>query len=561
MKWIKSRIDYLNEAKIRDVINKRQAKQVEDMWGARFLDYEEVEATTKIKQGKWKLSDEDKYAVLSVFCDSNISNLFKLFSGLPKKFSEVLAKSIDTSILGEAEGRVFNEIDINSPTLDQMILIFNSVFRKLSVNDTMSDSVIMKDEKGIPIKDEEGKMMKTQKAIGDLEFTKNLININAFITDYNSLVDKCIEKKVDGWVRSDKMDVNLSDNRDLGRLISYYKDNSGNSYNVDIEIFNRDLYLSISHNPKDILNMSISKFYSSCQHLYSGGYNSKVLSNVFDPNSIPAFLIFETPIMWEGEKISDHLPLSRMIIRSIETLSDSDKVELYFDRAYPDRMQTIFGEMVEKYSENESNFSGGTYLYAPDIDEDDSLDTPYQDRLGIKRIRYIGKNTKTMYLSRVHDWTNIKIDPNSKIKELIIETTDIPENLTKINLNLDWIKFKFLTITTLSGFDKIKYDSIAFDKCKFGNEVLLDIANSNSDIKRLQVTSCDNTSELNFGAFANLEELHMIYTVNSFDDINIDGLKLKKLVISGDIVNADSKKKINKLKQAGIKVEIIGPVV
>jgi hypothetical protein len=45
-------------------------------------------------------------------------------------------------------------------------------------------------------------------------------------------------------------------------------------YELDFEIFNRDIYLSISHNPKDILNMSISKFYSSCQHLYSGSHNS-----------------------------------------------------------------------------------------------------------------------------------------------------------------------------------------------------------------------------------------------------------------------------------------------
>lgn len=560
MKWIKSRIDYLNEAKIRDVINSRQAKQVESMWGAKFLDYEEVEGTSKIKQGKWKLSDEDKYAVLGKFCESDISNLFKLFGELPKKFSEVLVKSIDQTLISEDEYRVFKDIDINTPTLDQMLLIFNNLFRKLSVNDTMSNSIILKDDKGVPVKDEEGKMIKTEKSVGDLEFTKNLININAFITDYNSLVEKCVDKKVEGWLKSDEVTTSLSSSRDLSNLISYYK-NKENSYKVDIEIFNRDLFLSISHNPKDILNMSISRFYSSCQHLYSGGYNKQVLSNVFDPNSIPAFLIFETPIMWDGEKISDHLPLSRMIIRSIETLSDSDKVELYFDRAYPDRMQDIFGKMVEKYSDNKSNFEGGTYLYAPDIDDDDNISEPYQDRLGIKRVKYIGKNTKTVYLSKVHDWSNVKIDPNSRIKELVIETTEIPENLTKINLNLDWIKFKFLNITTLSGFDKIKYDSIAFDKCKFGNDILMDIAKSNSEIKRLQVTSCDNTSQLDFKAFSKLEELHMIYTVNSFDDINIEGLNLKKLVISGDIVNADSKKKINKLKQAGVKVEIVGPVV
>ena len=50
MKWIKSRQNYLNEAKLKDVIFPRQARQVRSQWGEKYLDYEEVEPTTKIKQ-------------------------------------------------------------------------------------------------------------------------------------------------------------------------------------------------------------------------------------------------------------------------------------------------------------------------------------------------------------------------------------------------------------------------------------------------------------------------------------------------------------------------------
>ena len=39
MKWIKSREQYLNEAKIRDVILPRQAKEVAEVWGEKYLDY------------------------------------------------------------------------------------------------------------------------------------------------------------------------------------------------------------------------------------------------------------------------------------------------------------------------------------------------------------------------------------------------------------------------------------------------------------------------------------------------------------------------------------------
>ena len=69
MKWIKTRNQWLNEAKIRDVILPRQAKELANEWGEKFLDYEEVDPTDKIKQGRWKLEDEDKIKVLSSFFD------------------------------------------------------------------------------------------------------------------------------------------------------------------------------------------------------------------------------------------------------------------------------------------------------------------------------------------------------------------------------------------------------------------------------------------------------------------------------------------------------------
>lgn len=550
MKFIKSRQKFLNEAKIRDVIFPRQAKEVASAWAERFLDYEEIEATPNIKQGKWKLEDADKNKVLGAFFQCDMDNVFNIFKNLPDKLAFVLNQSVDLSLLKENQAVIMTNFDIKSPTIDQIVLLFDSVFRKLNINETRAAEMIQKDENGRPLKDEEGNMLKVAKEAGDPVFTKSLVNIKSFISDYN----RCYEG-------DDRVSESVFDDRDLSNLRNLASDHV-NDYKSDFEIFNKDMYLSISHNPKDILNMSISKFYSSCQHLYSGGYRSRVLGNVFDPNSIPAFLTFETPLFWGDEKISDFLPLSRMIVRNIETFEESnDSPKIFFDRAYPDRMKDVFGEIIEKYSQNiETVKNPGTYIWTPDIDMDDRVTEPYMDRLGLEKRPYIGVNTKTLYLNKSYDWSRIKIAPNAKIKELIIETTDIPSNLLEINIKLEWIKFKYIKINTLNGFENIKTDSIAFDKCKFGNNVLEDISKSNV-VKKLQLVSCD-VDDLSFNQFSELEELHLIYSLDSAQDLekSIEGLNLNKLVISGDLVTKESKSFINSLKRR-MRVEIIGPVI
>jgi hypothetical protein len=555
MKWIKSRNKFLNEAKIRDVIFPRQAKAVASNWSEKFLDYEEVTPTTKIKQGKWKLSDEDKMNVLGKFFDCDMNVVYRVFTNLPDKLVEILALSIDDKLISEEKYKVIlKDLNIKNPTIDQIVIIYDNVFRKLAITETQSAEMIQKDENGRPMRDESGDMIRISKNPGDPIFSNNLVNINSFISDYN----RCYPDS--------SVDASIFQNREISNLRSMAKIEENSEYKVDFEIFNKDLYLSITHNPKDILNMSISKFYASCQHLYGGGYRSQLLGNVFDPNSIPAFLTFETPIFWNDEIISDQLPLSRMMIRNIESFgTDSDETKLFFDRAYPDRMKDIFGDIVTKYSENEQNVTdSSTYMFTPDIDTTDSISEPYMDRLRIRKYPYIGKNTKTLYLNRSQDWTNVKIAPDAKIKELVIETTDIPEDLSRIPLNPDWIKFKFLTIHSLNNFDKVKTDSIAFDKCKFSSKIFDDISTINPNIKKLQIVSCDLEGPINISIFENLEELHMIYTLDNIDELKdlSENLKVKKLVLSGDLIkDKECKKYINSLKQKGMRIEIVGPII
>ena len=555
MKWIKDRNKFLNEAKLRDVIFARQAKEVSRIWGEKFLDYEEVTPTDKIKQGKWKLSDEDKNRVLGKFFDCDMKAVTAVFDSINDKFAEVLSQSINLDLIRDEKFKIIaTDLNIKNPSIDQIAILFDAIFRKISISETMATEVIQKDENGRPVKDEGGNMIKTTKEKGALVFTNNLTNINSFVDDFN----RCFPE--------DKINANFQEGN-IQRLRSAASLDENRDYKVDFKIFDKDVYLSITHNPKDILNMSISKFYASCQHLYSGGYREQVLGNVFDPNSIPAFLTFETPIYWDNEKISDQLPLSRMVIRNIETFDAQSEAKIFFDRAYPDRMKDVFGDIVERYSgmkETVEDRSSVTYIFTPDIDTEDKVRDPYMDRLRIEKKPYIGVNTKTLYLNRMHDWSNVKIAPDAKIKELIIETTDIPEDLTKISLNPDWVKFKYLTINTLSNFDKIKTDSIAFDKCKLDTSVLDEMNKVNPNIKKLQIVSCDLTGSLGFSQFENLEELHIVYTLDTIEELKdlTENLKIKKLVLSGDLIkDKESKIQVNQLRQRGIKIEIVGPVI
>ena len=567
MKWIKSRSRFINEAKIGDVINAEQASRVKEKWGAKFLDYEEVEPTDKIKQGRWKLSEEDKNEVLSAFFSSgrtkvDIAEVQKSFSSIPDKFVEIMNLSLGSiaSINANNKGlerakEVLQEFDIKNPSIDEMVAIFEPVFRKLS-NETSKNEMIQKDEDGRPVIGEDGRPIKVAKEIGYPVFEKNFINLFSFAQNYNT------------YYPENQVDVTIFDNTSLANITNLAKEDINSDYKTSFKIFRRDIYLSISHNPKDILNMSISKFYTSCQHLYSGMYSRQVLSNVFDPNSIPAFLVFDTPIYNGDKMISEQLPLSRMIIRNIEGFDNKAETEIFFDRAYPDRMKEglygdVFGEIVTKYTgmKQTENVSRRTYTYTPDIAAQDieDVDNPYMDRMELKKEKYIGVNTKKLYLNSTYDWSKVKVAPNAKIKELIIENPDLPSNLLEIDLDLEWIKFKFINIADLSGFNNLKSDSIAFDKCKITNDSVREFC-TGKQIKRLQLTSCD-IDDLDLSGLS-IDELQLLYTIDNSIESALGDAKFNKLVVSGDLMsNKENKDFLEALKRKGIEVKTTGLVI
>jgi len=548
MKWIKSRNKFITEAKLKDVILKKQHDKVKNKWGTKYLEYEEVEPTENIIQGKWKLSEEDKNSVLGHFFGSDMSVVFSTFDSLPEKFVNLLKESIDINRLDDKYQAIFDEFDPNKPTVDQITCIHDPMFRKISINDTKSTSVIKKGEDGRPIKDDDGQMVRIEKNAGDPIFETNLVSIKGFTEAYN----RCYE--------DNKVDEESFYSRDISSLISMSKDNHDDNFKIDFKIFDRDIYLSIKHSAQDILNMSISTFFSSCQHLYSGCYNHQVLGNVFDPNSIPAFLVFDTPIFWGDDVVSENLPLSRMIIRNIDSFEETDEKKIFFDRAYPDRMKEIFGEIVTKYSGNKETVTKGPYLYTPDLDTNDDLAEPYMDRMGLKKRPYIGLNTKSIYMNRNFDWSQVKISKNAKIKEMVIETDILPDNIGDIKLTPDWIKFSMVNISNFDPFRYIITSSIAFDKCKLDLSTLHQFS---ENLKNLKLISCDVDGDLS--SLVNLEELHLIFSLDDLEELKGVMEKvsksLNKIVLSSDLfVSKESKEYLKSLRN-NIKVEIIGPKI
>jgi hypothetical protein len=554
MKWIKNRASYLKEAKIRDVILDPQKKEVAEFWGEKFLDFEKVDPTDKIIQGKWKLSEEDKIKALSIFFSADLNRVYDFFGSLPDEFVKIIKDSIDFNLLKEEKWiKILNEFDLKKPTINQISALSESIFRKVTMSESKSDEIMIRDESGRPVMGEDGRPMKRRREEGEVIFSKNLVNINGMTEDFNSLYP---DKKVDAFKFS---------SGEVLKVISASKEDFGSdNYLVDVDVYGKDLHLRIDHNPKDILNMSISRFYGSCQHLYRGGYRKQLLANVFDPNSIPAFLVFDSPIIDKnGVMISEQLPLSRMMIRNIYSFDTTADPKIFFDRSYPDRMELFFNQMVEKYSGNSKTADPGeAYIFAPDLPQDVDIEKPYMDRLSIRKKRMIGVNSKSISFGVADDWSDLIISPKAQIEEINIETTLLPDNFFQINLRPKWIRLRYINIRDMNVFSKIKSESWAFEKCKMKSQIFEEFIKIHSEIKSLQFVSC-NISKFNFSALTKLEELELIFLDGfEFDDLQqlvttINPKRGFKLTITSDLFSSKTEKEyINGLKGRGIIVKV-----
>ena len=177
------------------------------------------------------------------------------------------------------------------------------------------------------------------------------------------------------------------------------------------------LYLYITDKPDDKLRMSLSKYYDSCQNLYSGGdegtqWNKRLLSNVFDPNSKVAYLIYNSPFTDNRGNEHPFTSIARTIIRV------GKQGGIMFDRVYPGNMEKEFYSIIEdKTGLINTGNSGDIYHFKGE----EGIPSPYMDKYKLKNTgdsAYLGDNPRLQALSQVIDFNlnDVKINNESNFE-------------------------------------------------------------------------------------------------------------------------------------------------
>lgn len=575
MKWIKKRQHYLAEAKIRDVLKPMQVSAVAKKWGKKYLDYEEIEPADDIKeiQDVWKLTPEQKYAVLNLFFGTDVRKAEAAFENLPTDFIRSVSAALnaaieedswnyDSDIRKKIEPMMADGIDFGNIGLEEIAVLTEPVLARIDVKTTVSDKAMLKDEEGLPVKGEDGNFVFEPKELGEMRFYSGIYNLNSFAQDYN----KCAEKM--GWEKVDRSFASA----EIGS-IKNIMDTKVKGHEADLKVFHKDAYLSIKHNAQDILNISVSKFFSSCQDLYGGSHSDKLLANVFDPNSVPAFIYLDSPVYSsDGEVIADKLPLARFVIRLINAPGDSRK--LLFDRVYPQRMDdgTNSGvyDLVEEiagikraYDAKTGTPDDAVYVFAPDISSEDSINAPYQDTIQrVERKMTIGRNCRYLNVSADSDWSDVIVRKDNRIEEMVISTPKVPQNLFDMDFNLKWLKIVNIDIKEMPDLSKFGTGDISLVDCRATMEDLRK-GLEGVELKRLMLNRCD-IEGINLDGMQ-LDELVLKTTVDAFDTKLSDvlgGARIKSLTISDDLLQdednvlflreAVARKQIGQWKKEGL---------
>ena len=508
MKWIKRRKDFLAEAKVGELVSKRQAEVISKRWGKKYLDYEQVEPEPEIKniEGSWKLTPEQKYQVLDLFFKTDVKKAEQTFENLPTEFVRQVSAGLNHVVETESGREVEliaelmkDGIDFGNIGIEEIAALTNNVLPRIDVKTTVSNRRMVRDEDGLPIKGEDGQFQFEEKQVGEFEYYSGVYNLNSFAKDY----DECMKK----LGREDQVANRNFSSEQIGSIKSMLTlDVKG--HQADIKVFHKDAYVSILHDPQDILNISVSKFYASCQEFYGGSHVRSLLANVFDPNSVPAFIYLDSPVYdKEGELIAEKLPLARFFIRKIDMPKDfvdpsAPSTKLFFDRVYPQRMSE--GEnsgiysLVEKVAgikryldSTDEDATRAVYVFAPDISSDDSLDSPYHDTIrNVENKRTIGMNCKFLNITANSDWSNVLVRENNKIETMVISSPNVPANLFDLKYNLEKLTFVNIDITEMPDLSKFGTGDITLKDCRTNMDALSE-GLKDVELKRLRLINCD----------------------------------------------------------------------
>lgn len=545
MKYIHNRNKFFEA--IKDELNPYQLSRAKEVWGNDLLDLERAEPTDEIERDKWLLDDEDSKKIVNEMFTTDVDFLISIFDN--DTFSEYL-NFLKLAIDKDKAGWYYNNImdfDVKKINFTDIVTLFGRFYRTPNVKETQGDSIILRDDDGKPILGDDGKIqkiVKTEEQKNEIIWNNNQhINAFALMHYYNEL-----------YMNEKHINENLYISTNLTNLQSLRQD----GLKGDFQLYPiNNMYLYITEKSTDIMNISVSKFYTSCQELYNGGghgttYMDQLIYNLFDPNSIPAFIIYDEPYFNENkEKIVDYMPLCRRMIRNIVNPEDEDEsLGLFFDNTYPERMNSILQYIIEEYTTNEHKPELKRIGYKINLDLPQNMRTkaPYLDSIrqgNISRIR--GLNTKILTLDRYTSISSMKFAKSNNITTIEFESSnfdeeDIEELVSKLP-KINTIRFKSIQLVDIPiTNNKFKY---FFDKCILDDELFtkldgisdLIIKSSKFEQKELYKISIKNLTLLYVPVNLDKEFLDKLDSFNYSEDIYfsnkevIDSLTIKKKLI------------------------------
>jgi hypothetical protein len=212
--------------------------------------------------------------------------------------------------------------------------------------------------------------------VSHLKFSNNLTSLHKYIGSYNHMVSTP-EFIIDGEQYLPSIEYDVTKDSKLHGL----RDAITNYFSTLESAKSPKLYLYISDKPDDKLRMSISKFYTSCQNLYTGQHNTSVIGTVFDENTKIAYIIAKEPFKDNHGNEHPFTPYVRVLLRT-------DGKRIVMDEVYPRNNKKLKDAMIstiKSHIQSVETKDDASHSYTHSVTSPEGVPSPYMDTYQLHR--------------------------------------------------------------------------------------------------------------------------------------------------------------------------------